>query len=303
ISVAIDELPTISNALQQSSSPDAVAHDSSLLAEVVVPKSEASAQISEAVELPEETEPDDVVDIPWTTEPLGEFLVEGSVVAVTGIIYHPDDGHRIVQKELARMLEDHGLHYDRNLTQHRTTLLLVGDTSKITRQITTAIEYGKPIFPAVDFFTWLGQQQAPAETHEPIPPQTPEVPAPPEVSIAPTAVAPSQQPQAEQTPPPPPVVHSPPAPTPPTTHSPTARPNHVPIDNPEIPGPWWVRLPLGKFLFIVAGIPLGLTFIVPIFFMIIGPIVPSAETIMTSIAVIAVLCGFFSVPAALVFVG
>lgn len=301
IDVAIDALPDATTSLQDHPTPDGPLVSSQPLPEVVIPKPEASEAIPEAVEPTEHIEPSQAVDIPWSTESLDEFLVEGAVVSATGTIYHPADGHRIIQDELANILLDYGLRYDKNLTQHRTTLLLVGETGKTTRNLTNAIEYGKPIFPAAEFFTWVDQQQAPAESHEVVTPQIPQIPAPPEISESHIAVAPPPPSQAE--PPPPPVVDFPTAPTFPPTSTTTMGLQYAPFDKPEGPESWWVRLPLGKFLLIVAGIPLGLVFIVPIMLMIVGIIVPSAETIMTTIAAIAMLCGFLSVPAALVFVG
>ena len=303
ISVSLAELPAVSTILQASSTPDGSAHDSSLLAEVSLPKSEVSEEISETVAPREDNDRAQIAEIPWSAEAIDEFLIEGAVVSATGIIYHPKNDHRIIQNELARMLMEHGLSYDRNLTQHRTTLLLVGDTEKITRQITNAIEYGKPIFPAADFFTWLDQQRAPTESPERITTKAPPAPPTPDTVAVPVEVVPPQQPRAETTPPPPPVWDSSDEPSPPPTSPTTGSTLHVPADEPTAPRSWWVRLRLGKFLLIVAGIPLGLVFVVPIMFMIIVVIAPSAEHMMTTIAAITMLCGFLSVPAALVFVG
>ena len=301
IDVTIDALPHVTTSPQEHPTPDGPRVDSQSVPEVDIPKSEAPEAISEAVEPTAQTALDQDADIPWSTESLDEFLVEGAVVSATGIIYHPADGHRIIQNELARILLDHGLRYEKNLTQRRTTLLLVGETDKTTRQLANAIEYGKPIFPAAQFFTWVDQQQAPAGRNEIVTPQISQIPAPPEVSqTRPAAASPSPS-QAQ--PPPPPVVHFPTAPTFPSTSTASGNLQYAPSDKPAGPGPWWVGLPLGKFLLIVAGIPLGLAFIMPIMFMIFSVFIPSAETIMTNIAAVTMLCGFLSVPAALVFVG
>ena len=121
----------------------------------------------------------------------------------------------------------------KNLTQRRTTLLLVGETDKTTRQLANAIEYGKPIFPAAQFFTWVDQQGSCRTQRNCDTADFPDTSTNSEVSqTRPAAASPSPS-QAQ--PPPPPVVHflllrhfRPPAPR--------QKPQYAPSDKPAGPG-------------------------------------------------------------------
>lgn len=306
IEVVLDELPPRPPAATADDEEDDRSANPNIAAdEPVVPQDEPLEKKLAQTEpgIPEVAE----LVIPWTAEDIGEFLTSGAGVSATGILYHPKSGNRIIQDDLARMLTEHDFQYVRNLTQ-RTTLLLVGELSKPTRQLATAIENHKPIFAVAEFFAWTERRRIEAAAEQPPIPKA----AVAEQSHIPEPAT-AEEPQDEP-PSPPPNAERPSQeaallsqhwhqPAEPYYASQPPNTAHIPQQSASSkPGPFWKTMSTAKFYSLGVGIPLGLILMVPILLGIVAVGIPGWADALVSVGAVSMLIGLLALPVAVVLI-
>lgn len=173
---------------------------------------------------------------------------------------------------------------------------MLGELTKTTRQLTTAIDHGTPIFRVGEFLTWVEEHQRtqPATEEQSVPePPTQEPPQPEPTPPPPRDTTPAQKPAAS--------AKRDAAAFDPTSHAP--RPAQLPPQPPDIkPTPFWVKLAARKFYGISIGIPLGLLLLFPLLLGIIAVGVPALSDALITVGAVSMLAGLLAVPVAVVLV-
>ncbi|MGV0852597.1 AAA family ATPase [Mycolicibacterium phlei] len=102
---------------------------------------------------------EDVVGDAATTarHDIGAVLEPGARICFTGTAI--DSKGRVVERdEIERMAEAAGLKPVRSVTKTRCEVLVVAEAGTQSGKARKAQEYGKPVFTAEEFFTWLAEQ-------------------------------------------------------------------------------------------------------------------------------------------------